>query len=40
MRRTRILVADAVPLFRAGVRNLLVRESAECESVPVRDSAE
>ena len=27
MRRTRILVADAVPLFRAGVRNLLVRES-------------
>jgi DNA-binding NarL/FixJ family response regulator len=25
--RTRILVADSVPLFRAGVRNLLVRES-------------
>jgi two-component system, NarL family, nitrate/nitrite response regulator NarP len=27
MRRTRILVADATPIFRTGVRNLLVRES-------------
>jgi two-component system nitrate/nitrite response regulator NarL len=27
VRRTRILVADALPLFRAGVRNLLRRES-------------
>ncbi len=27
MTRMRILVADAVPLFRAGVRNLLLRES-------------
>jgi DNA-binding NarL/FixJ family response regulator len=26
VRRTRILVADALPLFRAGVRNLLLRE--------------
>ena len=27
MRRTRVLIADAVPIFRAGVRNLLSRES-------------
>ena len=27
MRRTRILIADALPLFRTGVRNLLRRES-------------
>ncbi len=27
MTRTRILIADAVPIFRAGVRNLLARES-------------
>ena len=27
MRRTRILIADSLPLFRAGVRNLLKRES-------------
>ena len=27
MTRTRILIADSVPIFRAGVRNLLVRES-------------
>lgn len=27
MRRTRILVADSLPIFRAGVRNLLARES-------------
>ena len=26
MRRTRILIADAVPIFRTGVRNLLLRE--------------
>lgn len=26
MRRIRVLVADAVPIFRAGVRNLLLRE--------------
>jgi DNA-binding NarL/FixJ family response regulator len=27
VRRTRILVADAIPIFRTGVRNLLIRES-------------
>lgn len=27
MKRTRILVADSLPIFRAGVRNLLARES-------------
>jgi two-component system nitrate/nitrite response regulator NarL len=27
MNRTRILIADSVPIFRAGVRNLLARES-------------
>jgi len=27
LRRTRILVADAIPIFRTGVRNLLIRES-------------
>jgi two-component system nitrate/nitrite response regulator NarL len=27
MTRTRILIADSVPIFRAGVRNLLARES-------------
>jgi len=27
MRRTRILVADSLRIFRAGVRNLLARES-------------
>jgi DNA-binding NarL/FixJ family response regulator len=27
MKRTRILIADSVPIFRSGVRNLLARES-------------
>ena len=27
MRRTRILIADSLPIFRSGVRNLLARES-------------
>ena len=27
MRRARVLIADPLPLFRAGVRNLLKRES-------------
>ncbi|HWH55372.1 MAG TPA: response regulator transcription factor [Gaiellaceae bacterium] len=36
MRRTRILVADSVPIFRAGVRNLLSRE-ADFEVVDAAD---
>jgi DNA-binding NarL/FixJ family response regulator len=36
VRRTRILIADSVPIFRAGVRNLLSRES-DFELVEVSD---
>lgn len=39
MTRTRILIADAVPIFRAGVRNLLARES-DFDVVEVSDLGE
>jgi two-component system, NarL family, nitrate/nitrite response regulator NarL len=39
VRRTRILIADAVPIFRAGVRNLLARES-DFDVVEASDLAE
>jgi two-component system, NarL family, nitrate/nitrite response regulator NarL len=39
MRRTRVLIADALPLFRAGVRNLLRRES-DLEVLEANDAAE
>jgi two-component system nitrate/nitrite response regulator NarL len=38
MSRTRILVADSVPIFRAGVRNLLVREG-DFDVVEAEDAA-
>jgi two-component system nitrate/nitrite response regulator NarL len=39
MRRTRVLIADALPLFRAGVRNLLRRES-DLEVLEAKDAVE
>jgi DNA-binding NarL/FixJ family response regulator len=39
MRRTRILIADSLPLFRAGVRNLLRRES-DLDVVEATDAGE
>jgi DNA-binding NarL/FixJ family response regulator len=39
MKRTRVLIADALPLFRAGVRNLLRRES-DLEIVEANDAGE
>jgi len=39
MRRTRVLVADSLPLFRAGVRNLLKREG-DLEAVEADDAGE
>jgi DNA-binding NarL/FixJ family response regulator len=39
MRRTRVLIADSLPLFRAGVRNLLKRES-DLEVLVAEDARE
>lgn len=39
MRRTRVLIADSLPLFRAGVRNLLRREG-DLEVLEARDAGE